>query len=547
MKSILFRSLACLAACSRLLDPVAAAEIAAGAALPSIRELEREGAIIGRVRVDAANIFDLSDPREDNFLFRLTNALHIGTRPAVIERILLFKPGDRVSQRVIDETERLLRANRFLYDVDIRPTAYHDGVVDIDVVTRDTWTIDLSGQYSRSGGSNTSSFGIKDYNFLGTALSFGISRTSNADRSGSEYEVSYPQAFDGWTTLSYLRGIYDDGSRTVGSVSRPFYALDTRWAAGVSWDDQQRVDSIYNAGDVVSQFRHHATLGEAYGGWSPGLVGRLAQRYSAGVAIQDDSYAVDPNGTAPAALPVDNKARGPFVRYEVVEDRFVKMRNRDQIARTEFVSLGFNSRVQVTRALEGWGATRPAWLYSATVSNGFSFSWGHDLLAAASAERRIASTGGALTQVGTSLRYYAPQNAYAAFYGALTADRVSAAAAPDQLLLGGDSGLRGYPLRYQSGERRVLLTLEQRGYTDWYPFRLLRVGGAVFYDVGRAWGGVNQNAVNGGWLSDVGFGLRLALDRTAFANVLHADIAVPLDRAAGIKSVQYLVKTQLTF
>jgi hypothetical protein len=408
MKSILFRSLACLAACSWLLDPVAAAEIASGAALPSIRELEREGAIIGHVRVDAANIFDLSDPREDNFLFRLTNALHIGTRPAVIERILLFKPGDRVSQRVIDETERLLRANRFLYDVDIRPAAYHDGVVDIDVVTRDTWTIDLSGQYSRSGGSNTSSFGIKDYNFLGTALSFGISRTSNADRSGSEYEVSYPQAFDGWTTLSYLRGVYDDGSRTVGSVSRPFYALDTRWAAGVSWDDQQRVDSIYNAGDVVSQFRDHAALGEADAAWAPGLIGRLARGYAAGVALQDDSYGVDPNGTAPAALPVDNKARGPFVRYEVVEDRFVKMRNRDQIARTEFVSLGFNSRVQVMRALEGWGATRPAWLYSATVSNGFSFSWGHDLLAPASAARRLGPGG--LTQVGTSRRYYAPQN-----------------------------------------------------------------------------------------------------------------------------------------
>jgi hypothetical protein len=547
MKSILFRSLACLATCSRVLAPVQAAEIPSGAAVPSFRELEREGATIGRVRVDAANIFDLSDPREDNWIFRLVNALHIGTRPAVIERVLLFKTGDRVSQRVIDETERLLRANRFLYDVDIRPAAYHDGVVDIDVVTRDTWTIDFSGQYSRSGGANTSRFGIKDYNFLGTALRLGISHTSNTDRHGSEYEVSYPQAFDGWTSLSYLRGVYDDGSRTVASVARPFYALDTRWAAGASWDDQKRIDSIYNAGDVVSQFRHHAKVGEAYAGWSPGLVGGLAQRYSAGVAMQDDSYALDPNGSAPAAFPVDNRARGPFVRYEVVEDRFVKMRNRDQIARTEFVALGFNSRVEVIRALEGWGATHPAWLYSAAVSNGFSFSWGHDLLAAASAERRVASTGGALTQYGASLRYYAPQSTHAAFYGALAGDRVNAAMAPDQLLLGGDNGLRGYPLRYQSGEQRVLLTLEQRGYTDWYPFRLLRVGGAVFYDVGRAWGGVNQNAVNGGWLSDVGIGLRLSLDRTAFANVLHADIAVPLDRAAGIKSVQYLVKTQLTF
>ena len=60
-----------------------------------------------------------------------------------------------------------------------------------------------------------------------------------------------------------------------------------------------------------------------------------------------------------------------------------------------------------------------------------------------------------------------------------------AAAAPDQLLLGGDNGLRGYPLRYQSGDRRALFTIEERAYTDWYPFRLVRVGGAVFYDPRR--------------------------------------------------------------
>ena len=86
-----------------------------------------------------------------------------------------------------------------------------------------------------------------------------------------------------------------------------------------------------------------------------------------------------------------------------------------------------------------------------------------------------------------------------------------------------------------------------RWYSDWYLWRLVRVGGAAFADAGRAWGGLNQNSVNGGWLSDVGVGLRLAIDRTARANVLHLDVAVPLNRAPGIKSVQFLVKTELTF
>ncbi len=58
----------------------------------------------------------------------------------------------------------------------------------------------------------------------------------------------------------------------------------------------------------------------------------------------------------------------------------------------------------------------------------------------------------------------------------------------NQVLLGGDNGLRGYPLRYQAGERRAILNVEQRFFTDWYPWRLFRVGYAVFVDVGRVSG-----------------------------------------------------------
>ena len=73
------------------------------------------------------------------------------------------------------------------------------------------------------------------------------------------------------------------------------------------------------------------------------------------------------------------------------------------------------------------------------------------------------------------------------------------------------------------------------------------MGGAAFVDVGRAWQGVNQNTENPGWLSDAGVGLRLALDRTAFANVLHIDAAVPFNRAPGTKSVEIVVRSKLTF
>ena len=537
------------AICCLVLQPAIALEPApTTASVPTFAELEAAGAVIRQIRIDPQNIFDLADSNENNWLFRTANKLHIQTRPQVIENILLFKAGERISKQKIEETERLLRSVRFLYDVDIKAIAVGDGAVDIEVATKDTWTIDVAGQVSRSGGNNKTSFGLKEYNLLGSGLRLGFSRTSDADRKGNEFEISYPQAFDGRTTVSYAQASLDDGKRKSAGIVRPFYSLDTRWAGGATWNDDDRIDTIYNAGETVSQYRHREKVAEVVGGWSPGLVDGWTQRYLIGWLSRDDAYLAERGKAPPVVLPINHKVHAAFLRHELAEDQFVKVKNRDQIARPEFFRLGFFSQLQLTRALESFGSTRDTWLYSAIVSDGFSFASGHDLLVSGKVERRIASTGAPMTQAGAVARYYIPQGHNRLFYAALSGDRISGGGGlPDQLLLGGDNGLRGYKSRYQAGENRALLTLEQRAYTDWYPFRLLRIGGAAFFDVGRAWGGSNQNIANSGWLADVGVGLRIALDRAAFANVLHLDIAVPLNRAAGIKPVQFAVKTEVTF
>jgi hypothetical protein len=94
----------------------------------------------------------------------------------------------------------------------------------------------------------------------------------------------------------------------------------------------------------------------------------------------------------------------------------------------------------------------------------------------------------------------------------------------------------------------MLFTIEQRYFTDWYPFRLARVGGAIFADVGRTWG---DNPVQGsppqGWLRDVGFGLRLGPTRGGAHEVLHIDIAFPLDGDPSIENVQILLESKGSF
>src|SRR5260221_9751531 len=112
------------------------------AKIPSFAELEAAGAIIGEVRIDNRNIFDLSDEKENGILYRAANAIHIRTRSAVVRRQLLFKPGERVSVRLIEENQRLMRSNRIFYDVGIVPVGYHDCVVDIETKTHDSGTLE---------------------------------------------------------------------------------------------------------------------------------------------------------------------------------------------------------------------------------------------------------------------------------------------------------------------------------------------------------------------------------------------------------------------
>ena len=116
---------------------------------------------------------------------------------------------------------------------------------------------------------------------------------------------------------------------------------------------------------------------------------------------------------------------------------------------------------------------------------------------------------------------------------------------PDnQLLLGGDTGLRGYPLRYQLGDRRFLLSLEERYFSDLYVAKLMRVGAAVFADVGRAWFPNNPTGHEFGVLGDIGVGLRLESTRTQSGNLLHIDLAFPLVDGPRVKGLQLLLNVK---
>jgi len=528
--------------------PPAAAQGPAVGKIPSFAELEAAGALIGEVRIDTRDIFDLADEKENGILYRAANALHIQTRAGVVRRQLLFKPGERVSVRLIEETERLMRSSRIFYDVSIVPVAYSDGVVDIEVKTRDTWTLEPGWSASRAGGVNKTGFTLRDTNALGTGVLIGATRSTDADRSATVYRVTLPHAFDGWTAIDYSHSRLSDGQSNALSIARPFYALDTRWAAGFSTSTDTRIDSVFSNGAKVAQFRHMQDSAETFGGWSAGLVDHWTHRYSVGLSYLKDTYKVEPDLLPPPApFPQDQTLVSPFFRYELVHDNYEKVKNRDLIERPEYFAMGTQASVQLGRSLTGLGSTQQLWLYSASASDGFRLQSNRVLLGSASVSGQSGYAPLDRQLASGSIRFYDHhQDNRTLTFVSLSGGVVRDPNLANQLVLGGDTGLRGYPRNYQTGERLAVLNVEERVYTDWYPFRLFRVGGAVFYDWGRAWGGPGESPSSARWLSNVGIGLRILSTRSSFGNVLHVDLAFPLNRDPNIKSFQFLVQTKLS-
>src|SRR5690348_7398635 len=239
--------------------------------VPSDAKLERSHAVIGDIDILNENIFDLANPKDNNWLFRLADRLHPVTRVSTISQQLLFHTGEPYSRHLLDESARILRANPYFYDASIEPVAYHDGKVDVLVVTHDVWTLNPGFNFSRSGGKSTTGFQIEEINTLGTGTDVKIEHSNSVDRSESDIMVSNPHTFGTWVTTAFAYGNLSDGKTRLFILDRPFYALETRHAGGISINDSTQDDLLYDRGQVIDRFADHDRFYQIYGGFSKGL------------------------------------------------------------------------------------------------------------------------------------------------------------------------------------------------------------------------------------------------------------------------------------
>jgi hypothetical protein len=487
--------------------------------------------VIGDIAVRRLPIFDTDDPEEDRPLYRVANRLHVTTREQAVRELLPFATGDAYDWNRLREGERLLRTRDWSYDARVLPVRRCGDVVDVMVVTRDVWSIVPTGDINRSGGESSIALGMKDVNLLGRGETLGLYYSDGVDRAG--VAGFYVDPFVGGTPW-YLRvdgGVNDDGARYGVNLQRPYRSFDDRRSQGVVVAVDERVQPLFTTGFRSAEFDYRSVSANAFFSRSTGVQDGVVHRWRVGVAHEEHVFDRADTALQPATLPQDRRFSRVYAGYEFIEERWDASVNLNFVQLTEDVFLGRRIAATVGVAPDALGADAGRVVYDldyrdAARDGRWLLSWnlgvdGTVRFDTEDAENLVAATG--------AQAFHRHSPAFGFFAGLdftwtrnLTGER--------QLLLGGDNGLRGYPQRFQEGDRRLRLRLEERWFSDLHPFQLVRLGGAVFLDAGRAWFDDDPDDETSGWLANLGLGLRLTSDRVPTDSLLHLDFATPLRR-----------------
>lgn len=457
------------------------------------------------------------------FLYHWANNLHIITRERVIRSALLFKTGDAFDAELLAESERKLRQLSYLGEAKISLKSESADSVDISVVTQDQWSTLGSWILSSGGGRTVLGAAVEEFNLLG----FGkrVYNEVKHEPEGFTYTARYsdPQVFGSrWTTQeTFVSGPFL--KFFAAQVVRPFYSLDTRWAGGIFGDLSDETIRLFASGEEVSRLRLESESAQVLVGRALG--GRFNKtRLQFSYRFQNRDFS-DFGELTTTALPNDELLHTITSTLSSESVSFVEEKQLDNFQRIEDITLGNLTTIAIGRS--GLPIPKGVKRFEASFRRreAHRFLEKHYIVAIASLRSLFEKdTIGSLR-----LQYYNKVFRWQTLAMNFEFDYGIDLETSRQFILGGDSGLRGYPAREFTGDKRLLLNLEDRIFT---PLNILTValGGVVFFDAGAVWDdSVDLSELN----YSVGIGLRLGYTKSPNSRVGRIDLAWPLNRGGG--------------
>lgn len=186
---------------------------------------------------------------------RTGNRLHLKTKKIAIYNLLLFKRNSVYNGYKVQESERLIRAQKYVTAVRIshQLAGVASDSVDVTIRVLDSWS--TIPKFSIS--SNQMSIGFKEKDFFGSGQQLEYRFTNRFDdgRNGNEATYTVPNIKNTYikTVLNYKIDLDNNYTKSV-DIERGFYSPLTKWGGGIYVGQNFRQDSL-QAPDLTYAFQ----------------------------------------------------------------------------------------------------------------------------------------------------------------------------------------------------------------------------------------------------------------------------------------------------
>ncbi|PIR15300.1 MAG: hypothetical protein COV48_15130 [Elusimicrobia bacterium CG11_big_fil_rev_8_21_14_0_20_64_6] len=405
--------------------------------------------------------------------------------------------------------------------------------MDAVVRSQDSWTTNPRFAAGTEGGDSFFNIGLEEGNILGYGKSVSVDYGRNGGKTSTSYSYGDPRFLG---TRMALNGGYSQGSSgdaASASLTSPFYSLDSTRASAVSGQRSVSEQILHRDAAEFTRFRMRRRATEASLGARLKEDKWFVQRGEAGWYYDRVQFETL-NETTAGTLPSNREMSGPTVGYSWVLPDYIKENYIDRMERIEDFNLGNEFSTRAGWMGERTGSDRDRLIFNISNQQGIRFAPGRFAIGRVGVSGRTAGGRWENTLASADLNFFWKTN----WRGNHTLVGHMEGAAGRNLdlnhlvVLGGNSGLRGYKNNSFVGGQAVLVNFEDRFFFEGEWFHLMRLGAAVFVDSGivaDAGAGMTLRSIK----SDIGAGLRAASTRSRGGGVGRIDVAYALNRGPG--------------
>lgn len=444
-----------------------------------------EGKIVRNIIIETLDPFGFSVTdtarKPEAWIEKFGNSVHLKTKNLTVKNLLLFKRNEPLDSLLVKESERLIRSQRYVRRVAIKPVPVGSSKdsVDISIRVLDSWSLIPNGSFS---GSSTS-IELTERNFFGLGHEFRNDFDKRFNTGETSYLARYriPNIMNTYinATVNYEIWRSDNSVKSFG-VDRNFFSAYTKWAGGAYFESRVVRDSLPNAEQVWEMQNFKSDAQDFWAGYSFKIYdGETEEERTTNLVTTGRLFLQHYDETPPVEYdPIDFYSSEKFYMASVgltsrkfVQDKFLF--NYDIV---EDIPIG--KVYSATGGIQQKNNENRLYL-GARYAFGNYYNWGYlsintELGSFFYGDRTDQTTLRLEALYFTNIKNWGRWRFRHFIKPHIVMGDHRMPIITDQLNLNGDNGIQGFDSRTLLGTKKVLLTLQTQSYSPWnlWGFRL---------------------------------------------------------------------------